>query len=70
MSIVFLVGYNRLEQVMAGKIEDLTRNNIRQMEERLEDLGDRVNQTSVYLSSDMRLNELLREYSSSIPDGT
>lgn len=69
MSIVFLVGYNRLEQVMAGKIEDLTRNNIRQMEERLEDLGDRVNQTSVYLSSDMRLNELLREYNSSIPEG-
>lgn len=69
MSIVFLVGYNSLEQVMVGKIEDLTRNNIRQMEERLEDMGDRVNQTSVYLSSDMRLNELLREYNGSIPDG-
>ena len=28
-------------------------------------MSDRVNQTSVYLSSDMRLNELLQEYNDS-----
>lgn len=69
MSIVFFFGYHRLEAVMMNTIEKLTQSSIRQMEEEIQDLSDRVNQTSVYLSSDMRLNELLREYDNSIPEG-
>ena len=70
VSLVFVVGYSRLEGLMMEKIEDVSRSNISQMEARMQELADRVNQTSVYLSSDLRLNELLREYDRSIPDDT
>lgn len=70
LSIVFLFGYSRLEAVMMDKIGELTQSNIRQMEEGLGELSDRVNQTTVYLSSDLRFNELMRQYDNSIPSGT
>lgn len=70
LSIVFLYGYHRMESVMMEKMEQLTTNNLNHMGETIQDLSDRVNQTSSYISNDMRLNDLLREYTAQIPDDT
>ncbi len=67
MSIVFLMGYHKLEQVMTDKIGELVESSVRQMENNLNELTDRVNRTSIYLSSDMRLNQLLRAYDQNLP---
>lgn len=69
MTLVYFWGYNRLEDTVMNKIEELTQHSVGQIEDKIQDLSDRVNQTSVYLSSDMRLNELLSEYDYRIPEG-
>lgn len=60
LSLLFLYGYARMEHTIAQKVEQLTENELQTIETDVRDLIDRLNRTAAYMSTDNRLNDLMR----------
>lgn len=67
LSLLFSYGYRHLESFMMQKIEMSNETNLEQMNSAIQRVIDRTNQTANYLSTNVRLNSLLRTYNQQIP---
>lgn len=67
LSLLFFYGYRHLESFMMQKIEMSNETNLEQMNSAIQRVIDRTNQTANYLSTNVRLNSLLRTYNQQIP---
>lgn len=70
LSALFLYGYARMERTIAQKVEQLTENELQKMDMNVQDMIGRLNRTASYMSTDHRLNDLMRSYVSQIPENT
>lgn len=67
LSVLFVYGYARMERTIAQKVEQLTENELDKIDADVEELMERLNRTAANISTDNRLNDLIRTYSAQIP---
>lgn len=67
LSIVFFYSYSSLESTIQQKIEQQARTNFDNLKTSLQNTINQISQTATYISTDMRVSELLTSYNNKLP---